>query len=120
MIATNEAARKLARNIYWQYLERVATERGYKLTPGEKERCLHGRLDRRHGVQIAIAAIEKTTELAAKAADKERDFREAAEIKARQEKRRAEARDFDSMRIECVHIAHALRAYAHLKGSTDE
>lgn len=60
MTAPNEAARKLAREIAWPHLDRLATDEPYF-----KGRVAAGDFDNTNAVQIAIAAIEKTTELAA-------------------------------------------------------
>lgn len=56
----------MARYCYWQYMEKIAADRGNTVGIGEKEKCLRGDYDHQHGIQIALAAIKETTERAAR------------------------------------------------------
>lgn len=62
---TDERALKLARLVYADYMEQVAAAKGDTLAEGQREKCLRGDYDHQHGVQIALAAIKLTTQLAA-------------------------------------------------------
>lgn len=58
---------QLARQIYADYMEIIATEKGDTLVAGQREKCLSGEMDQHHGVRIAIeatrAAAERIAEL---------------------------------------------------------
>ncbi|BAK66908.1 hypothetical protein SLG_22330 [Sphingobium sp. SYK-6] len=70
-----------AREVYLQYMEAHAAEKGVALAIGEAERCLRGDLDNQHGVKIAIGAILDTTDRMADLLATERQRAEHAEKK---------------------------------------
>lgn len=59
---TDERALKLARNVYAQY---IRDKNGEDVDEAKVQELVNGDIDGLHGVQIAIAAIKATTQLAA-------------------------------------------------------
>lgn len=108
-MTTNEAALKLARSIAEREAPAVLECLFGKAYSGTVERVLAD------GLRVAaLAAILEVTERGAGLAEKYSSHRRAAKENALQRKARQEARDHESMAIEGVHIATALRQLEHL------
>ncbi|API58504.1 hypothetical protein BSL82_03610 [Tardibacter chloracetimidivorans] len=112
---TDERALKLARKVAKPYLIRIVAP--MKLDEAHLDA---GGYDDTNAVQIALAAIKLTTQLAAEMAVKHAQHRKSAQTDALKRRQRQEARDHESMAIEAMHISGNLRAFNHLPNDGGE